>query len=92
MNIAFLDWQKSAACRDEDPELFFAPDRETQRQRRRREARARAICSGCVVRAACLEYRLGDKRQRDEGIWAGLDENERRRLRYNRARAARRAA
>ena len=40
---------------------------------------AKRVCSGCTVRAECLEYALAN----DErfGIWGGLSERERRRLR-----------
>jgi WhiB family redox-sensing transcriptional regulator len=43
------------------------------------EGEAKRICSGCEVRAECLEYALAhDERF---GIWGGLSERERRRLR-----------
>lgn len=39
---------------------------------------AKKVCLGCEVRAECLEYALGhDERF---GIWGGLSERERRRL------------
>ena len=40
---------------------------------------AKRVCSGCSVRAECLEFALAN----DErfGIWGGLSERERRRLR-----------
>ena len=40
---------------------------------------AKKICTGCEVKAECLEYALAN----DErfGIWGGLSERERRRLR-----------
>jgi hypothetical protein len=40
---------------------------------------AKKICTGCEVKAQCLEYALAN----DErfGIWGGLSERERRRLR-----------
>ena len=50
-------------------------------------ARAKSFCAGCEVRADCLEYALvnGEK----FGIWGGLSERERRRLRRQRALARR---
>jgi WhiB family redox-sensing transcriptional regulator len=47
------------------------------------------VCRGCVVRNECLEYALvnGEK----FGIWGGLSERERRRLRRARAQAGRQA-
>lgn len=87
-----LDWQPYAACKGEDPELFFAPEVESEIARQRREARAKAVCSRCPVWRACLDWRLGFEHQRDGGIWGALDEEERWKLRKNRVRAARRNA
>lgn len=42
---------------------------------------AREICSGCEVREPCLEYAL---RFEEWGIWGGLSEHERNRLRRKR--------
>ena len=51
---------------------------------------AKEVCRGCVVREDCLEYALshGEK----FGIWGGMSERERRRLRRQRALARRAAA
>lgn len=98
-----LDWQERAACRGKDPELFFAPDvslddadlaelAEAVAERKRREAAAKSICSGCIVRASCLEWRLADEHQLDAGVWGGKNEQERWMLHRNRVRAARRSA
>jgi WhiB family redox-sensing transcriptional regulator len=45
------------------------------------------VCRGCVVREQCLEFALqnGEK----FGIWGGLSERERRRIRRQRAQSAR---
>jgi len=52
------------------------------------DPRGQEVCRGCVVRDNCLEYALdsGEK----FGIWGGMSERERRRLR--RARAIERRA
>lgn len=42
---------------------------------------AREICSGCEVREPCLEYAL---RFEEWGIWGGMSEQERNRLRRKR--------
>jgi WhiB family redox-sensing transcriptional regulator len=89
---ADIEWQAKAACRGADPSLFFAPEAERVMARKRRETAAKAICSGCDVRADCLEWRLDSPDQLDGGIWAGADEDERARMRKNRLRAAGRAA
>jgi WhiB family transcriptional regulator, redox-sensing transcriptional regulator len=48
---------------------------------------AKSVCHGCEVRPECLEYALrhGEK----FGIWGGMSERERRRLRRQRALARR---
>ena len=66
------DWQEQALCAQTDPEAFFPEKGGSTRE-------AKRICSGCEVRAECLEYALAhDERF---GIWGGLSERERRRLR-----------
>ncbi|MGH9155841.1 MAG: WhiB family transcriptional regulator [Acidimicrobiales bacterium] len=78
------DWRAQAACRNRDVEIFFPTgDGEDA------AAPAKAICATCPVRAACLEWAL-DTRQ-EEGVWGGLSETDRRRLRRRR-QAAERAA
>jgi WhiB family transcriptional regulator, redox-sensing transcriptional regulator len=66
------DWQERALCAQTDPEAFFPEKGGSTRE-------AKRICAGCEVRAECLEYALAQ----DErfGIWGGLSERERRRLR-----------
>jgi|tagenome__1003787_1003787.scaffolds.fasta_scaffold19193427_1 WhiB family redox-sensing transcriptional regulator len=65
-------WQDRALCAETDPEAFFPEKGGSTRE-------AKKICTGCEVRAECLEYALAN----DErfGIWGGLSERERRRLR-----------
>jgi WhiB family transcriptional regulator, redox-sensing transcriptional regulator len=82
----FDHWRQRAACRDQDPELFF-PVSEIGPGARQAD-QAKAVCAGCPVRAACLEYALDNGL--DHGIFGGTTETERRALR--RARTARPAA
>jgi WhiB family transcriptional regulator, redox-sensing transcriptional regulator len=65
-------WQEQALCAETDPEAFFPEKGGSTRE-------AKKICTGCEVRSECLEYALAN----DErfGIWGGLSERERRRLR-----------
>ena len=65
-------WQEQALCAETDPEAFFPEKGGSTRE-------AKKICTGCEVKAQCLEYALAN----DErfGIWGGLSERERRRLR-----------
>ncbi len=65
------EWQERALCSQTDPEAFFPEKGGSTRE-------AKRICAGCEVRAECLEYALAfDERF---GIWGGLSERERRRL------------
>lgn len=77
------NWQERGACLNVDPELFF-PERGASTRE------AKSVCAHCEVKAECLEYALvnGEK----FGIWGGLSERERRRLRRQRAVARRAAA
>lgn len=67
-----LAWQAEALCAQTDPEAFFPEKGGSTRD-------AKRICASCQVRSECLEYAL----QHDErfGIWGGLSERERRKLR-----------
>jgi len=65
------EWQEQALCAQTDPEAFFPEKGGSTRE-------AKRICTGCDVRTECLEYALAhDERF---GIWGGLSERERRRL------------
>ena len=65
------EWQEQALCAETDPEAFFPEKGGSTRE-------AKRICQACTVRDECLEYALAN----DErfGIWGGLSERERRRL------------
>ena len=78
-------WRGRAACRGEDPELFF-PVGSSGPAALAQIVAAEAICARCPVREACLRFAL-DTGQ-DYGIWGGLAEDERRRLRRRERRAA----
>lgn len=78
-------WQELAACRDEDPELFFPVSE--MGPGARQVAQAKAVCAGCPVRAECLRYALDAGL--DHGIFGGTTDGERRKLtRRTRAEAA----
>ena len=72
------DWRAHAGCRDTDPELFF-PDGDI-RSARAQVKTAKLICRGCPVSAPCLSLALASGQE--AGIWGGLTEDERRRLRH----------
>lgn len=65
------EWQESALCAQTDPEAFY-PGRGTSTQD------AKRICRLCDVRTDCLEYALGNSER--YGVWGGLSEPERRKL------------
>ena len=66
-----LAWQERALCAQTDPEAFFPEKGGSTRE-------AKKVCTQCEVRAECLDYALAN----DErfGIWGGLSERERRKL------------
>ena len=64
-------WQERGLCAQTDPEAFFPEKGGSTRE-------AKKVCLTCDVRQECLEYALAN----DErfGIWGGLSERERRKL------------
>jgi WhiB family transcriptional regulator, redox-sensing transcriptional regulator len=66
-----LEWQERALCAQTDPEAFFPEKGGSTRE-------AKRVCMSCEVRVQCLDYAL----ENDErfGIWGGLSERERRRV------------
>lgn len=59
-------WTRRAACRDEDPDLWFLEEN---------AAHAKRICRRCPVRTECLAYALSHGIH--DGTWGGLTETER---------------
>lgn len=65
-------WKQEAACRSAAANLFYADTDASARA-------AKAICARCAVRSHCLQVALrNDERH---GVWGGLTERERSRLR-----------
>ena len=75
-SMADQSWRQDALCAETDPEAFFPEKGGSTRE-------AKRVCMGCTVRAECLEAALAN----DErfGIWGGLSERERRRVRLQRS-------
>lgn len=71
MQIESLPWADEARCLQAEPDTFFPEKGGSTRE-------AKRICGDCPVKAECLDYAL----ENDErfGIWGGLSERERRRL------------
>jgi WhiB family redox-sensing transcriptional regulator len=77
-----MDWRHRAACRDEDPELFF-PIGNTGPALLQIE-QAKAVCRHCSVAEPCIAWAL--ETGQDSGVWGGLSEDERRALKRRGAR------
>ena len=82
-----MDWRHHAACRDEDPELFFPIGNTGPALHQIDEAKR--VCQRCLVMEPCLQWAL-DAGQ-DSGVWGGLSEDERRALKRRTARVRARA-
>jgi len=77
-----MDWRHDAACRDEDPELFFPVG--TSGPALTQIAEAKAVCHRCTVASDCLAWALASGQ--DAGVWGGMSEDERRAVKRRRAR------
>lgn len=66
------DWYADAACAYADPGLFFPGHGENP-------VEAIAICNTCDVRDQCLQH--AQDTGQFHGVWGGVPERERRRLR-----------
>jgi hypothetical protein len=67
-------WRQRAACRSEDPELFF-PDADNGPSYEPQVASAKAVCLDCPVRNRCLNEALAHI---PDGIAGGMTAEERR--------------
>jgi WhiB family redox-sensing transcriptional regulator len=83
LRVDQLAWQDKANCKGANADLFF-PERGASTRT------AKSICRECVVRQECLDFAIetGEK----FGIWGGLSERERRKVRRERQIAASRRA
>lgn len=70
-DLSDLWWMDLGRCAEVDPEIFFPEKGGNVKP-------AKKVCSGCEVREQCLEYAL--KHGIRPGIWGGMSERERRRL------------
>lgn len=83
-----MDWRHSAACRDEEPELFFPIGNTGPALQQIDEAKR--VCQSCDVQEPCLNWAI--ESGQDAGVWGGLSEDERRSLKRRRARERARMA
>jgi WhiB family redox-sensing transcriptional regulator len=84
---AVSDWRHDAACREEDPELFFPVG--TTGPALLQIEEAKAVCRRCPVMETCLQWAL--ESGQEAGVWGGMSEDERRAMkrRATRNRATR---
>ncbi|WP_112466137.1 WhiB family transcriptional regulator [Streptomyces triticisoli] len=80
------NWRDHAACRHEDPDLFFPIG--TTGSALLQAEQAKAVCRRCPVREECLQWALDT--DQGIGVWGGTNETERRALKRRRAAARRR--
>jgi len=71
-------WRSRAECLKVNPEMFFPVPSESTHIGRREREEAKKVCQRCSVREQCLAYAL--KNNEDHGVWGGMTEGERRRL------------
>ena len=72
-----MEWMDDAACRGMDYKIFF-PDRGGSTRI------PKTICRECPVRLDCLEWAIQTGQK--HGIWGGMSERERRKMKVERAR------
>jgi WhiB family redox-sensing transcriptional regulator len=77
------DWRHRAACRDEDPELFFPIGNSGPALLQIEDAKD--VCRRCDVIDQCLQWAL--ESGQDVGVWGGMSEDERRALKRRAKRA-----
>jgi len=76
-----MSWRHRAACRFEEPELFFPVG--TGEPALRQFAEAKSVCRRCPVVSSCLTWALETRQH--SGVWGGMSEDERRGLRQVRS-------
>ena len=88
INVGATAWMEHAACVGKNPEWWTTADHgrrvclsnerwDALEDSGKNNVRALRTCSGCPVRAECLDFALEDKHARDHGIWGGTYPHER---------------
>ena len=83
-----LAWQRHAACRGLEAEIFYPPEFDGAGDDDG-AFEAKAVCAACAVSGECLEYAIAVREK--EGVWGGQTAAERVRIIRRRRRAAARA-
>lgn len=76
-------WRADAACAGLNPRIWFPDPKDEEGN-----AIAKSVCVICPSQQPCLEFALATKQ--DEGVWGGVSEDDRRRLRRKWLRTRRR--
>lgn len=76
-------WREFAMCRGKDVNVFI-PKKMPGVSLHREIAKAKAICSNCLVKEPCLEYALTFDKQDLPGVYGGLTDLERTSIRRER--------
>ncbi len=82
------DWRADSACRFEDPDLFFPIGNTGPALLQIEEAKS--VCRRCPVMEQCAAWAL--ESGQEHGVWGGLDEDDRRRMKRRAARRRSRIA
>ncbi|MGW5609428.1 WhiB family transcriptional regulator [Streptomyces sp. NPDC003753] len=77
-----MDWRHLAACKEEDPELFFPIGNTGPALLQIEEAKA--VCRRCPVLETCGNWAL--ETGQAHGVWGGMSESDRRRIKRRAAR------
>lgn len=77
LDLVERPWASYAACRDADPDIFFAANDSAAEE-------ALRICGGCAVKAECLDWAL--EMGARYGVWGGMTEGQRRKAARQRAK------
>lgn len=68
------EWMSRAACRTQDPELFFPGGTKGSALKKLRQAIG--VCAQCPVQSSCLEFAF--RTGQEFGVWGGTSEEQRR--------------
>lgn len=80
MSVQELKWWDLGACRGLDASVFYPEDGDDALAEM-----AKAVCSRCAVREACLDHALAVREK--AGVWGGATEADRRRMIRQRRRS-----
>ncbi|MEV7169104.1 WhiB family transcriptional regulator [Streptomyces sp. JL4002] len=83
-----MNWRHEAACRQEDPDLFFPVGSSGPALLQIEEAKS--VCRRCPVQEACLRWALEGSGP-EFGVCGGMSEEERRATKRRTARARNRS-